>query len=79
MGTVKALDLSVGLRPVGAGLLDRDDEEYYAAIRANTHARAVKLADIDDNTADWRVAQLDDATRERLAAKYAKARAALGA
>lgn len=55
------------------------DQQYYAAIRANPHARAVKLADIADNTADWRVAQLDDATRERLAAKYAKARAALGA
>ena len=55
------------------------DEQYYAAIAANPQARAVKLADIADNTADWRVAQLDSETRERLAAKYAKARAALGA
>ena len=52
-----------------------DDEQYYAAIAANPQARAVKLA---DNTADWRVAQLDAPTRERLAVKYAKARTALG-
>ncbi|MBF4635142.1 hypothetical protein ITJ38_12065 [Agreia pratensis] len=55
------------------------DSDSYAAGRANRHARVVKLADIADNTADWRVAQFDDATRERLALKYAKARAALGA
>lgn len=58
---------------------DISDAQYYAAIAANPQVRAVKLADIADNTADWRVAQLDAPTRERLAAKYAKARAALGA
>jgi (p)ppGpp synthase/HD superfamily hydrolase len=52
---------------------------YYEKIRENAIARAVKLADIADNTAPWRTAQLEPETRDRLAAKYAKARAALGA
>ncbi|GAB3410341.1 hypothetical protein GCM10027515_30560 [Schumannella luteola] len=63
-------------------LLTRDagttPDEYYARIRQHPIARAVKLADIDDNTAPDRVARLDPATRERLAAKYTAARAALG-
>jgi (p)ppGpp synthase/HD superfamily hydrolase len=50
---------------------------YYARIRDHHAARAVKLADIADNTADWRVDQLDPATRAKLADKYRNARAAL--
>lgn len=48
--------------------------EYYARVRRNPRARRVKGADIDDNTDPARTAQLDPATRERLAAKYAAAR-----
>ena len=51
---------------------------YYERIRENAIARAVKLADIADNTAPWRTARLEPETRERLAAKYADARRALG-
>jgi (p)ppGpp synthase/HD superfamily hydrolase len=58
---------------------DVPSEEYYARIRENPVARAVKIADIADNTAPWRTAQLDDETRERLAKKYANALIALGA
>ena len=63
-------------------LLTRTDEvsdsAYYAAIRANPIALAVKRADIADNLAGWRVAQLASGDRERLADKYAGALAALG-
>lgn len=49
----------------------RDDgDAYYERIAAHPAARAVKLADIRHNTDPARVAQLDDATRERLADKY---------
>ncbi|RFA09019.1 hypothetical protein B7R54_07125 [Subtercola boreus] len=62
-------------------LLTRTDDvspaDYYAAIRRNPTALAVKLADINDNTAPWRVEQLDPETQSRLAAKYARARALL--
>lgn len=47
--------------------------DYYAAVAANTLALEVKRADIADNTDPARAALLDDATRVRLAAKYAKA------
>ena len=50
---------------------------YYARVRSNPLALQVKHADIDDNTDPARTAQLDDATRVRLAAKYAAAREAL--
>jgi len=64
-------------------LMTRRDEvsdgDYYAAIRRHPIARQVKLADIADNTLEWRTAALDPAMRERLAAKYAHARQALGA
>jgi (p)ppGpp synthase/HD superfamily hydrolase len=53
------------------------NEFYYHRIRDHAAARAVKLADIADNTAEWRASQLDPATRARLAEKYAKAIAAL--
>lgn len=51
--------------------------DYYARVRANPFALTVKLADVADNADPDRLAQLDEATRERLTAKYAKARAAL--
>lgn len=53
-------------------------DAYYARVRAaGDLAVRVKLADIDDNTDPERLALLDEATRERLTAKYAKARAAI--
>ncbi|MBF9061037.1 HD domain-containing protein [Rhodobacterales bacterium HKCCSP123] len=52
--------------------------EYYARVAANPLARAVKAADIADNSSPARMSLLDDATRGRLSEKYAKARAALG-
>ena len=55
----------------------QDPEDYYAGVKADPIARAVKNADLDDNTDPDRLALLDAATRERLLAKYAKARAAL--
>lgn len=51
--------------------------DYYVRVKADPYALAVKLADVADNSDPARLAQLDDATRERLTAKYAKARAAL--
>lgn len=58
----------------------RSDEaraDYYTRVARNPLARRVKMADIDDNTDPARTALLDDATRSRLAAKYAAAREAL--
>ncbi len=56
------------------GLLTRQRgvsaEDYYAAIRANPYARAIKLADIEDNMHPWRLAALDAETRTRLTEKY---------
>lgn len=53
--------------------------EYYARVRSNDLALAVKLADIADNADPARLARLDDQTRERLEVKYAAARDALTA
>lgn len=49
------------------------DEFYYKEIRQNPGALMVKLADIEDNLSPWRLAYLEEATQERLQAKYAKA------
>ena len=54
------------------------DADYYAAIRANPIALAVKRADIADNLEPWRVEQLDVSVQERLAVKYGSALTALG-
>ena len=54
------------------------DADYYAGIRANPIALAVKRADIADNLEPWRVEQLDASAQKRLAAKYGSALAALG-
>lgn len=50
---------------------------YYADIAADPLARAVKLADIADNTDPDRTARLEPRERERLAEKYRRARLAL--
>lgn len=76
------LQLGVPERIVGyVVLLTRKDgqspEDYYRAIAVERVARAVKLADIDDNADPKRLARLDKKTRERLGQKYAVARLAL--
>lgn len=53
------------------------NEDYYARVKLSPRARRVKLSDVKDNADPDRLAVLDEATRERLAAKYAKALAAL--
>ncbi|WP_136710040.1 hypothetical protein [Agromyces sp. H66] len=58
---------------------DTSPEEYYARIRRSPIARRVKLADIDDNTARWRLRRLEYETQLRLVEKYRVARQALGA
>lgn len=64
---------------VALDLLDRNVAgDYYARIRKNQHAMRVKLADIDDNSDEARLALLDDKTAARLRRKYAKACKALG-
>jgi (p)ppGpp synthase/HD superfamily hydrolase len=50
------------------------EEDYFARIRGNPWAVMVKTADIEDNTDPARVAELDDATRTRLARKYERSR-----
>lgn len=47
--------------------------DYYARVRANKIAWAVKLADVIDNVDPERLGRLDPATRVRLTAKYEKA------
>ena len=54
-------------------LPDEPQEDYLRRVAANPLALSVKYADIGDNTSPARMAQLDDATRERLQAKYARA------
>lgn len=49
-------------------------EEYFARVRSDSRAVAVKRADIEDNTDPERTAQLDEGTRRRLASKYAHSR-----
>ncbi len=64
-------------------LLTRTDAqpsaEYYAGIRLNSVALAVKYADIADNTDESRLHKLAPETQERLRAKYRAALLALGA
>lgn len=55
------------------------DEYYYTCIKRNPAALMNKLADIDDNTQQWRLSYLPEATQARLRDKYAKARAMLTA
>lgn len=53
-------------------------DQYYAEIAKNPDAAAVKIADIRDNLAPWRLSYLPDATQERLREKYRKALIAIG-
>ncbi|UOQ88009.1 hypothetical protein MUN74_11965 [Agromyces endophyticus] len=55
------------------------EAEYYGRIRRHAVARSVKIADVDDNSAAWRVRKLDFETQQRLADKYRHAREMLGA
>jgi hypothetical protein len=52
-------------------------EAYYARVRVNADALAVKFADLDDNSDPARLGRLDIDTRQRLEAKYAHARMTL--
>lgn len=54
-------------------------EDYFSRIRAVPLAVVVKTADLRDNTDPARTALLDGPTRDRLAAKYARARQLLEA
>lgn len=54
-------------------------EDYFARVRSHQLAIMVKTADLADNTAPDRVAQLDPQTAERLQRKYALARKLLAA
>lgn len=52
-------------------------DDYYTRIKEDPIAVVVKLADITHNTQADRLAHLDEATQERLRAKYSKARLVL--
>ncbi|GLZ39640.1 HD domain-containing protein [Actinokineospora sp. NBRC 105648] len=56
---------------------DESQPDYLTRVAGNPIARAVKHADIADNSSPARLAQLDAPTRERLRAKYADALAFL--
>ncbi|MGW9630204.1 hypothetical protein ACWGST_05835 [Agromyces sp. NPDC055520] len=58
---------------------DVADDAYYARINRHPVARRVKLADLDDNTAPWRVRRLEYDVQVRLTEKYRYAREVLGA
>jgi (p)ppGpp synthase/HD superfamily hydrolase len=52
-------------------------ETYYNYIATNPDATMIKLADIEDNTQEWRLSYLDEATQDRLKKKYAEAKRAI--
>lgn len=54
-------------------LPEEPQEDYLRRVAANPLALSVKRADISDNLAPARIAQLDEATQDRLKAKYARA------
>jgi (p)ppGpp synthase/HD superfamily hydrolase len=60
-----------------AGTKEQINFFYYDSIKKNPGAKIVKLADIEDNTAPWRLSYLSEETRERLLKKYAYAREVL--
>lgn len=71
-------DVIDAVRLLTKNLAEPNLDAYYARIKANPLALAVKAADIANNTDPARVAQLDPVTRERLATKYQSARIKLG-
>ncbi|MET9231358.1 phosphohydrolase [Lentzea sp. NPDC003310] len=54
-------------------LPEEPQEDYLRRVAANPLALSVKRADIGDNLSPARLARLDEATQERLKAKYARA------
>ncbi|MFJ5992137.1 phosphohydrolase [Lentzea sp. NPDC092896] len=54
-------------------LPEEPQEDYLRRVAANPLALSVKRADIGDNLSPARMARLDDATQDRLKAKYARA------
>lgn len=64
---VRAVELLTRRRSLSNG-------DYYAQIRGNVLALAVKLADIADNTDPQRLSSLDLPTQQRLREKYSTAR-----
>jgi (p)ppGpp synthase/HD superfamily hydrolase len=50
---------------------------YYERIKQNSGALQVKLADIHDNTQEWRLSYLPRETQDRLRKKYDKAKSIL--
>lgn len=57
----------------------RERRDYYTSIREHEGALAVKLADIQDNTDERRLALLEPDEADRLRNKYARALRELGA
>lgn len=54
-----------------------EGDDYYRRVAANPLALQVKYADLADNSSPDRLSLLDDATQDRLRAKYAHAREVL--
>ncbi|SDK26836.1 HD domain-containing protein [Lentzea albidocapillata subsp. violacea] len=54
-------------------LPEEPQEDYLRRVAANPLTLSVKRADIGDNLAPARMARLDEATQDRLKAKYARA------
>lgn len=65
----------------GACFVEYSDEGrdtfYYENIRNNPDALMIKLADIHDNTQEWRLSYLPKETQSRLRKKYDKAKSIL--
>lgn len=55
-----------------------DDAEYFARVRESAVARAVKAAEIDDDTAPWRFEMLPPAVRQLGWQRHREARVSLG-
>ncbi|MDX8050010.1 HD domain-containing protein [Lentzea sp. BCCO 10_0798] len=54
-------------------LPEEPQEDYLRRVAANPLALSVKRADISDNLSPARIARLEEATQDRLKAKYARA------
>ncbi|MFD0839386.1 hypothetical protein ACFQ01_09195 [Williamsia serinedens] len=57
---------------------DQSPDDYYAEISRDPDAKAVKLADLGENTDRRRMGQLPAETQAKLRTKYTKAFRALG-
>lgn len=56
---------------------DAEDEFYYGEIRKNFGAAVVKMADVEDNSQQWRLSYLPVETQDRMVKKYNFARRCL--